>query len=652
MYPERVMKALQRAQANLNAGNPSAAMADLEKAVQKYPKGYDCWLLYGQAKGGVGDHEAAERCFRKAIALQPKNIDGWNNLGISLSSRQMYQPAADAYLKAVDLDPLAHPDIYHNLGSCLLELEQYEDAARVFEATSMRKDSSDIWALLAIAYQGLMRYEQARDAYLKALARGGNGYTVNLNLGTCYSVLNDCENAALYAQRALAIKPDDPVALHNLGSALFNAGRVQEAIDAYAKSTLPDASASLLLSLNYLDPPSPAQLRSQHEATMARETAGIERHPLQKTRKPEQRLRVGLVSPDFREHPVAHFIEGMLSRIDRRRFELFFYSDVRKADTDNVTARFQALCDQWRDTADADDDALAALVRGDEIHVLIDLAGHTHTRLKAFARRLALVQASYLGYSATTGLAEMDYLLADDVLVPDQASEAHYSEQVMRLGPVLASYTPPDDAVAVAPLPMQENGYPTFGSFAQLRKISPSTVQLWVDALNAVPHSRMLVMGKGLHTDAVKERFLSPFMAQGIDPSRFILRGSGSMEEYLRAHGDIDLILDTAPWNGHTTTMHALWMGVPTLSVKGNHHTSRFGEMVLRAASLEEYLVNDKSDFGARAAALVSDPARMAKERAQMRSRLMASPLCDHDAMARHFENACMSMWDRLADPL
>lgn len=627
-------------------GDAVAASRELEKVVRKFPKGFDCWLLYGQAKGQLGDHGGAELCFRKAVSIQPKNAEGWYSLGISLAARSLHEQAVSAYRKALSCLGTPHPDLCRNLASCYIELGDYAQAVPLCEELANSKNNSDAWARLAIAYQGAVRYDQARDAYLSALKKGGeNSYTIHLNLGTCYSVLNDFESAAVHARRALELKPDDPVALHNLGSALFNVGHVQEAIDSFRKSSLPGASASLLLALNYLDPPRPELLRKEHEAAMAKLASFVQSRTLEKNKSSDEKLRIGFVSPDFREHPVTYFIEGMLSEIDRSRFELFFYSDVRDTDADDVTARLRALGDHWRETAELDDEAVDILVRSHNIHILIDLAGHTHTRLHAFARRLAPVQATYLGYSATTGLAQMDYLLADDVLVQDKSDEVHYSEQVVRLGPVLASYKPPIDNAPVHPLPMLENGYPTFGSFAPLRKISPTTVRLWAAALNAVPEARMLVMSKGLHTEAMKQRFLEPFMQQGIDASRFILCGSGSLDEYLRTYARIDMILDTIPWNGHTTTLHALWMGVPTLSIKGQHHTSRFGEMVLKAMDLDEWIADDLPDFAARAKAMTDDSRQLAELRAQLRPRLLASRLCDHRAMARRFEQACVAMW-------
>lgn len=644
MYPERVAKALQRAQANLNAGDAHAALVDLEKAVQKFPKGFQCWLLYGQAKGRLGDHVGAEQCFRKAVSILPRDINGWNCLGLSYSARGMFQPAADAFSKAVMCAPLAHPDIYHNLGSALLELGRYQEAATVYEETIPRKDTGDLWALLAMCYKGMERYQDALQANLKALERGITGYTIHLNLSSCYSILKDFDSAEKHARAALDAKPGDDAALLNLGLAQMEAGLIQEGLHSLSQSARPDACAARLLALQYIDPVIPQALREAHEAATEALTAGIEARHIVRELKPGERLRVGFVSGDLRLHPVAFFLEGLMSRLDRSQLEVFVYSEVRKPDA--VTERFRAMGDHWRETAGIGDDAFVERVDLDALHVLVDLVGHTNgSRMTAYARRLAPVQATYLGYSGTTGLRQMDYVLSDTVLVPGSDAESHYTEQVVRLGPVLATYTPPANAAPGSPLPMDANGYPTFGSFAQRKKISPATIDMWISALKAVPDAKLMVMSSGLSTAAARESFAALFTGVGIDAQRLVLRGPGTMEEYLDAHSQVDVIFDTMPWNGHTTTMHALWMGVPTLTVEGVHHASRLGASVARAAGLERYVVAQPADFAARAAQIVREPARLREERATMRNRLSTSPLFDHDAIARSFGAACAAMW-------
>ena len=648
MYPERVLKALQRAQASISSGNPAAALDDLAKAVQKFPRGFDCWMLLGQARGMLNDNAAAEACFKKATAIQPRSPDAWYNLGISFSIRGMYEQALSAYSTAVNVAASPHPDMLINLGSCLLQLNRYEDAIRVFTRAVPLKDTADVWEFLGMSFQGLDRYKDALSAYLKAFERGGGGYTLNLNIGTCYDVLGDYANAAKYAEAALRFKPGDDVALYNLGAACFFIGDLDRAVKTFSQSALPAAKGSRLLALNYIDPVDPIVLKREHEDAMRH--LGGDPFPLAPMPGPNERrpLRVGFVSADFREHPVAFFLEGMLKHIDRSRLDIFFYSDVRKEDA--VTARLRALGGEWRNIAGQSDEALAGMVASDHIQILVDLAGHTNgNRISAFARRMAPVQATYLGYCATAGVQAMDYLLTDDVLDPPGLTEGHYTERLVRLGPVFATYTPPALDVAVLPLPMLRHGFPMFASFAQLRKISPSSVKLWCDALKTVPLARLTVMSKGLDATATANNFRAQFAAHGIDPSRIILRGPGSLQEYLEAHNNVDLILDTAPWSGHTTTLHGLWMGVPTLTVAGQHHAGRFGEMVLRAAGLDGYIAASNEVFCQKIAGLVDNPQELAELRETGRNTLLHSCLCDHAALARRFEDACLGIWQEYA---
>ena len=644
MYPEKILKALQRAQANIHSGNPAAALDDLAKAVQKFPKGFDCWMLLGQAKGMLNDQASAEACFKKATETLPGNPDAWYNLGISFAMRGMYEQALPAYSRAVSVAASPHPDMLLDLGSCFLQLNQYEEAIRVLTRAVPLKDTNEVWELLGMSYQGLDRYKEALSAYLKAVERGGSGYTLNLNLGTCYDTLNDYANAAKHAETALQFKPGDEVALCNLGLACLSMGDVARAVKSFTQSASPAANGCSLMALNYIEPFDAVMLKREHEDAMRL----VADNPFPLAQNPEATetcpLRIGLVSADFREHPVAFFLEGMLKHIDRSRLNFFFYSGVRKEDA--VTARFRSLGGEWRNIFGSDDEVLAGMIASDKIHILIDLAGLTNgSRLIAFARRMAPVQATYLGYSATTGVQAMDYLLTDYVLDPPGQTEDHYTERLVRLGPTLATYTPPELDVAIFPLPMLRHGFPMFASFAQLRKISPSTVELWCDALKAVPLARMMVMSKGLDATVTANNFRAKFAAHGIDPSRLILRGAGSLREYLEAHNDIDLILDTAPWSGHTTTLHGLWMGVPTLTVPGQHHAGRFSEMVLRATGMDGYIVASSDGFCKKLVGLIGNPQELAALRESGRNILLHSSLCNHAALARRFEDACFGMW-------
>lgn len=645
MYPERVLKALQRAKANIVSDAPAAAISDLQKVIAKNPKIWDAWSLLGQAKGMLGDHAGAEVCIKQACLLNPRDATLWGNLGISFSIRGLFRDALNAYLRSASLSTSVHPDTLHNIGSCYIQLDQYEEAVRVFSELVQVKDNKDTWALLGMAYQGLDRYQEALIAYQKSSARGGGGYTLNLNLGTVYDTLNDYELAAQHAREALLAQPGDATALYNLGAALFGMGDVDEAVNAFSRSALPGAAQARLLAMSCCDTPDPEALRAEHEKVASKLEPIIAPRP-SVVLVPGERMRIGFVSADFREHPVAFFLEGMLSKLDRSRFELHLFSDVRKEDA--YTERFKALADQWIPVFGQDDASLVSTLRMSNLHILIDLAGHTNgSRLACFAQRPAPVQASYLGYSGTTGMKSMDYLLVDHILAPPELSEAAYSEKVVRLGNVFATYSPPSLPMESSPLPMAQHGYPTFGSFAQLRKITQRTVTMWIRVLQKIPNARLRVMTKGLENPAAQERFLKPFLSAGIDRHRFELCGAGSLQDFLFAHHDLDLILETLPWNGHTTTLHGLWMGVPTVTAEGTTHTGRFGKEIMSALALDRYLSSEEN-YPEDVANIISDLDSMVKSRANMRNLLLTSPLCDHEAMAQRFTQACCDMWAEL----
>ncbi|WP_292936932.1 glycosyltransferase family 41 protein [Noviherbaspirillum sp.] len=646
MYPERVAKALQRARAHLHAGNAELALPELEKAVQKAPKGFEAWFLLGQAKGMLGDYAGSESALKKAVPHNPRHGDLWYNLGISYSARGEFEQAMACYHKAiVNSSPHLHAQATHNFGSCLISLEQYDEAAEVLAALARRHETADVQALLGIARQGKADFEGAVAAYERAFALGMDNYTLNLNAGVCHYSLGDFHKSVHYGERALEIKPDDGVAMFNAARSYLEMGDVAQAIQLFEKNASQPTENARLFALNFVEPYDPQQVLREHQQWAARITPqAAELAPLTVDRNPDRPLRLGFVSADLREHPVAFFLESLIARIDRTQSQLHFYSDVRTAD--EVTARLRQHADGWTDTFHLTDNAaVAELVRKDRIDILFDLGGHTSERVRLFGTRVAPVQASYLGYAATTGLPHMDYFITDALLDPIGMTEAHYTEKLCRLGNCFASYRLPDSAVEVADLPMTTNGFPTFASFHRLNKVSASTVARWAQVLEAVPNAKMLFVAKGLGAESGRERLLQAFTEHGVPASRLEFRGHVAMQEYLALHNEIDLILDCFPWNSHTTAMHALWMGVPTLTVAGSHHAGRFGELIARGAGMANLIAADGEEMAHIAAQLVGAPAKLRTLRQGARKRLATSVLCDHDLLASRFQQACRSMW-------
>jgi predicted O-linked N-acetylglucosamine transferase (SPINDLY family) len=292
------------------------------------------------------------------------------------------------------------------------------------------------------------------------------------------------------------------------------------------------------------------------------------------------------------------------------------------------------------------DDATAAQqIRDDGIHILIDLGGHTRfNRLATFARKPAPVQVSWLGYFATTGVPGMDYLLTDAISVPPQ-DLAHFTEDIVYLPETRLCFTQPAEDVNVAPLPASINGHITFGCFQNLRKINDKVLDLWARVLHAVPSSVLLIKNKQLEDPITRQNFVKQMAAAGIVRDRVIMEGQSSYRDYLEAYADVDLMLDTFPFPGGTTTCEALWMGVPTLTLTGDRMISLQGASMLSCVGLTDWIAADSDDYVAKATAKAADTAALAQLRAGLRARMAGSALVDAVRFSRHFESALEHMW-------
>ncbi len=366
---------------------------------------------------------------------------------------------------------------------------------------------------------------------------------------------------------------------------------------------------------------------------------------------PARRLRVGLVSGDLRAHPVGYFLENVLAALSAHaagRLEIFAYSNHFSADA--VTGRIKACCRGWHQAVGLSDEALARRIHGDGIDILFDLSGHTaHNRLPVFAWKPAPVQVAWLGYFATTGVAAMDYLIADPWTLPE-TEEIYFTEKIWRLPETRLCFTPPDVDVAVAPLPALTIGYITFGCFNNLTKVNDAVVALWARVLASVPNSRLFLKTKQLNEAAVRQSVAERFAAHGIGVGRIILEGSEPRAKYLAAYHRVDIALDPFPFTGGTTSAEGLWMGVPVLTLAGESFLSRQGIGLLMNAGLPEWIAADADDYVARAVSHAGDLQRLAALRNGLRQQVLASPIFDAPRFVRHFEAALRGMWAQWCD--
>ena len=535
--------------------------------------------------------------------------------------------------------------------AALFNTRQYAQLELQAQACVQRFPASGFaWKVLGAALQ--MQGKAALEALQHAARLLPYDAEANSNLGVELRKLGRTIDAADCYRRALAVNPQHAQAHSNLGSALLDLGQIQAASDAFRtalqlKPELVTAASNLLCIQNYRQEQPADKLLAEAQrfgAVVARQARTCTDWP--NNADPERVLRVGLVSSDLREHPVGYFLESVLAALAANtgsRLQLLAYATHARSDA--LTARLQACCSQWCAAHDMTDDALARRIQHDGVDILVDLAGHTaFNRLALFAWKPAPLQLSWLGYFATTGVAQIDYLLADPhSLPPDQ--ECHFTETIWRLPDTRLCFTAPHADLPVSGLPALQNGFVTFGCFNNLAKMTPAVMALWADILRSLPGSRLLLKNHQLDSHDRQAEVLQAFAAQGIAPERLALEGAVARDAYLAAYHRVDIALDPFPYPGGTITAEALWMGVPVITLAGESFLSRQGVGLLTNAGLGDWVAPDSSAYRALALSRAADLQHLAQLRANLRTQVLASPLFDAPRFARHWEDALRQMW-------
>ncbi|HUO08510.1 MAG TPA: glycosyltransferase [Phycisphaerae bacterium] len=506
----------------------------------------------------------------------------------------------------------------------------------------------------ALSLQRQNRLDAALSAYRAALREQPANPTANTGVAIILQQMGKLTEAEAHMRTAIAASADKSVQFGILASNLIEQGRVEEACDAANEACRLNSAIQQLQSNRLLYSTYDYRLTTDQRYALHREwgrafSAGAVPSPRAvRSREAGGRLRIGYVSADFRNHPVATFLEPVLRHHDHAAFEVFCYSDVLSEDA--TTARLRQLADHWISTRDSGggvmtDVALAGRIMQDDIDILVDLAGHTQdNRLGLFAARLAPVQLSFIGYPCTTGLPAIGYRISDALLDPPGDDDALYSEQTRRL-PAFWCYQPPDPCPDIAPLPSFSGAPFTFGSLNNLAKMNRIVIDTWSRILNAVPNSRLLLKYKAFHDSAVRERFVSAFVQRGIDAGRIEALPGTSVKEYMADFNRIDLALDPFPFNGGTTTYNSFYMGVPIVALEGRGHAERMGAALLRHVGLDDLVVSTLDGYVERAVALANDRASLAEIRATLRDRMTRSPLMDGLAYTRAFEASLRDMY-------
>ncbi|HEX4055050.1 MAG TPA: tetratricopeptide repeat protein [Tepidisphaeraceae bacterium] len=634
----------------LHLNRAEEAASAFREAITLNPRHAFAHYALGNALKLQGRLEEAVASYRQALALKPDFAEVYARLAAALGEFGRFDEAVAAYRQAISAKP-DFAEAYSSMGHFLGELGRPREAEAAHrQALELRPDVGEYHGNLAIVLAQLGRSQDALQACrmavtLKPKYAGGHN-----NLGNVLRMLGRAEEAVDAFRGALALRPEFTEAWNNLGNALLNMARLDEALEAYRKAMEleprdPLLHSNVIFTMNFhpaFDAPAILQETRNWNQRHAKPLKHLIR-PRANNRDPGRRLKVGYVSPDFREHVVGWNLLPLLRHHDRQQVEVFCYSSVKSPDA--MTEQIRACCDQWREMIGLGDEPVAERIRQDAIDILIDLSLHTSSnRLRVFAMTPAPVQITYLAYCGTSGIDGMHYRFSDPHLDPPDVDLACYSEQTIRLPETYWCYAPGGKAPDISPLPADRNGYITFGCMNQFAKASPATVELWCEILKQVPGSRMLIHAPpGKHLQTIGNHLSRHEIAS--DRVQFV--GSQPWDQYMASYHRIDIGLDPFPYNGGITTCDALWMGVPVVTLSGQTAVGRGGRSILTNVGLANLVALNPVEYVRLATELAGDPSRLRELRRTMRDRLTASPLMDGPRFARNVEAAYRDAWRR-----
>ncbi len=595
-----------------------------------------------------GDFAAALARYREAVGLASDWAQGHVNVGNALYLMGNIDGAIDAQRIAIRLDPNNVPARY-NLGVALNRRGDAGGAENSLrEALRLRPQMTDAAIVLADVLEASGRAKDAETELRQAIERAPRSPTAAHNLAQLLLKQERLDEAEDVIRRARSEDPTYAPLAADLASVYVKTGRAREAEPMFRAAIAMDGGtletwSAYLFSLNCRDDLDAEQVFEEHRRLGALiDARGPAASAFANRPDPDRPLRIGYVSGDFRQHPVGLFIHPVLARHDRESFDIHCYAN--HAVDDDFTVRLKGLAGHWKPIAGLDDATVAERIKLDGIDVLIDLAGHTtNSRLGVLARRAAPVQVTWLGYLNTTGLLAMDYRLCDRFTDPESESDHLHTERLVRLPHSQWCYEP---VYSIAPIEVPHPGDPgvlVLGSFNQVAKISDACLGLWASVLTKLDAARLRVFGvpEGRTAIALLDR-----MARcGIDPARVTLLGRSGILEYFAAIGNVDIALDAFPYNGATTTLDTLWMGIPIVGLQGNRGIARGTYSILSSLGASDLIATTPEDYVERNVALGRDEAWRRELRHSLRSRLESSPLMDATGFVKDLESSYRDMW-------
>ncbi len=632
-----------------NAGRHDELEAAAVRTVAQYPRSARPLHLLGASHLSRGRHAEAVEALRSALQRVPGDADVNNLLGVALSGCGRHDEARSCFEASLS----AGGENYETLVNASANANAAGDAegGRELAGRALRLRPNGVEAMLNLgnALVGEGRVDEAVDTYRRAIALSPESADLYLNLGQALTRQVRFDEAAAVFRQALALRPDYAAAHMNLGRALHELGDTAGAQRHFRAASdhdpgLAEAHSAYLFSLSHDPRVSPQEAFAEHVriGELIERSCRPHWRDHRNDRDPERDLRVGFVSGDLHEHPLANLIEPIWRAMRAGRNRLYVYANGTWGDA--VEARLEGLADAWLHVERMSDEQLAERIRADRIDILFDLSGHTaRNRLPVFARKPAPVQLTWLGYPGTTGLSAVDYRLMRGQAALHEEMQPMYCEKLVHLH--ARGFEIPPESPPAGPLPAANRGWLTFGSFNRPSKLGPGVIALWSRVLEALPDARLLIAG--VNEESLRVRLQADFSAQGIASSRLGFRPRLAMGEYLALHHEVDIALDPFPYTGGTTTVFALWMGVPVLTLAGPSMQQRQSAAILPPVGLADWVTSSEEEFVAQACRAAADLPALGRLRSALRPAMERQLQASDERVASEFDAAMRAMWRR-----
>jgi protein O-GlcNAc transferase len=652
-----IRKTIESVLKHYHSGNFKEAELLCWKILEKQPDNAEIFIFLGMIYAQLQNYDSAIQYLKKAIKFNPKSHEAYYCLATIYQCRKEFDETIACYRKVVALNP-GFVDAYNGLGNALQEKKEFDEAITCYkEAMRINPNDPTAYINIGIAMHNNGKFDDAITYLQKAVSLNPNIEMTYNYLGFSMFCQDRLSEAIQNFEASLRINPHSFIALSRLGQTLQKQGKVIEAENLYRRALQIQPNdiilhEALLMNMLY-------NFRYDSQTIFFEHVLFAKQFekPLQSVISPssskkslKRKLKIGYVSPDFRSHSVSYFIEPVLSSHDKEQFEVFCYSLF--SEKDEVTTRLQKHVDHWQNIIEMSDEEAAESIQTDEIDILVDLAGFTaNNRMFLFARKPAPIQASWIGYPATTGFSTIDYKIVDSYTDPTGISEQFYTEKLMRLPECFLCYLPERNSPEVSSLPALVSDHITFGSFNYFTKVSPEVLDLWIQILKTIPDSRLILKSQCFSDRLTREYVKDLFEHQGIESLRIDLLGwKPSIRSHLEIYNHIDIGLDTFPYNGTTTTCEALWMGVPVITLAGDTHRSRVGMSLLSNIGLPEFISRNAEEYLEIAIRTASDFSKLNSLRNGLRERVAHSALTDINRFINNLENSYKEMWRKYCE--